>query len=441
MLLNDIGRAPTASLRKINQYLESSYGFILTADSGTRDIIAVMESINDEITQLKVKGGDAKASPEISKRLLILEGLRALKENAIELQLESPDLEPLVTGLIDAVVNHFRKCGQHSGHLDDAITRAMEEYRGSEYLFPDDYIEHRVRDGALGRLSGSNKLDIPEPDDELDVEMSPSIIGGTDDVVDEDFAFKPLSKEEYLSKRKELQKMQLDPATARYPATRKLVMLKLADLRKQAQEAGLEQVYETEEPESVSNKGIEMKENVNFIKHLRTLLETEVSQAEVMMAAKGFAQELQEMVEKIGRLQNEDLPPVTDQMRETYGTDSASAFQTQIYGALQGVMDSLYTAKNQVDEAVSNMASRGQVDAQVDMDKGIDKGIDDVQSDEPTGDLDLDNIGNEPEDDFGAAETDEPLGREMKESIKLKKKIAEMKNIVAKARRLKESSK
>ena len=99
--------------------------------------------------------------------------------------------------------------------------------------------------------------------------------------------------------------------------------------------------------------GETMKENL--VKNLRRLLETEVSQAEVMMAAKGFAQELQEMIEKIGRLQNEDLPPVTDQMRETYGNDSSSAFQTQIYGALQGVMDSLYTAKGQVDDAVGNI--------------------------------------------------------------------------------------
>src|SRR5271165_4302482 len=93
-----------------------------------------------------------------------------------------------------------------------------------------------------------------------------------------------------------------------------------------------------------------------------------------MMAAKGFASELQEMVEKIGRLQNEDLPPVVDQMRETYGTESSSAFQTQIYGALQGVMDALYTAKNQVDDAVSSMASTGQVGAQTDMDKDMDMG-------------------------------------------------------------------
>lgn len=182
-----------------------------------------------------------------------------------------------------------------------------------------------------------------------------------------------------------------------------------------------------------------MKENL--VKNLRRLLETEVSQAEVMMAAKGFAQELQEMIEKIGRLQNEDLPPVTDQMRETYGTESSSAFQTQIYGALQGVMDALYTAKNQVDDAVTSMASTGQVTAGVDMDKDIEADMGEFDAEMPDVEepaADLDNLG----DEFGGAEEEEPLGRSKKmESLKLQRKILEMKRLIKEAEALRESKK
>lgn len=195
---------------------------------------------------------------------------------------------------------------------------------------------------------------------------------------------------------------------------------------------------------------MKMKEHANLVKNLRRLLETEVSQAEVMMAAKGFSQELQEMVEKIGRLQNEDLPPVTDQMRETYGTASSSAFQTQIYGALQGVMDSLYTAKGQVDDAVSNMASTGQVGAETDMDVPVD-GMDDGGMDDGMGDMDgmdadagmdadLDNIAGEMDsgDEFGgAAGGEDPLGRSKKMESVLQAKVSKMKQLVEQARRLK----
>jgi hypothetical protein len=184
-----------------------------------------------------------------------------------------------------------------------------------------------------------------------------------------------------------------------------------------------------------------MNEHANLVKNLRRLLETEVSQAEVMMAAKGFSQELQEMVEKIGRLQNEDLPPVTDQMRETYGMESSSTFQTQIYGALQGVMDSLYTAKGQVDDAVSNMASTGQVSAETDMDvpmdgmddtAGLDADLDNIAADDMAGDA----MGG---DEFGAADGEDPLGRSKKMESVLQRKVMEMKKLVEKAKKLKEA--
>jgi uncharacterized protein (UPF0335 family) len=189
----------------------------------------------------------------------------------------------------------------------------------------------------------------------------------------------------------------------------------------------------------VREQGTAMNEKDNLVKNLRRLLETEVSQAEVMMAAKGFAQELQEMIEKIGRLQNEDLPPVTDQMRETYGMESSSAFQTQIYGALQGVMDALYTAKGQVDDAVSNMASTGQVDAQTDMDLPVD-GMDDTDVDAGM-DADLDNLAGDldAEDEFGAEDGEEPLGRAMK-TESLQRKVLEMQKLVEKARKLREAT-
>jgi hypothetical protein len=195
-----------------------------------------------------------------------------------------------------------------------------------------------------------------------------------------------------------------------------------------------------------------MREHTNLVKNLRRLLETEVSQAEVMMAAKKFSEELQEMVEKIGRLQNEDLPPVTGQMRETYGMESASAFQTQIYGSFQGVMDSLYTAKSQVDDAVANLATTGQIGAAVDMDKDMgmasDMGMDDADmgmddADMGDADLDLDNIGDElgADDEFGGAEGEEPLGRAMKTEAALQRKVLEMQKLVTKARKLKEARK
>src|SRR4051812_49840792 len=98
MLLNDIGKSPDSTLKKINQHLESNYGFKISENVSDRDLVTIMEQIEGEIVDLKIKGGDAKASPEISKRLLVLEGMKTLREFAI-LQFQSPDLEKVVGGM------------------------------------------------------------------------------------------------------------------------------------------------------------------------------------------------------------------------------------------------------------------------------------------------------------------------------------------------------
>lgn len=505
MLLNDIGKLPDTAFKKINCHLENNYGFRISEDVSYQDLVSIMEKIDGEITELKIKGDDAKFSPEISKRLLILEGLRTLKEFAL-VQFQSPDLEHVVNALSDFVHESFRLGGTTHQDFEECVRDGMKQYRSSRYRFPDDMIEQRVRQNAMAKINGPvhGPLGAEEPEmecsmmedemKELDLEekwkngaevkhtgentdksveelrheaSAAKKRGDTKAVRQKDFAIRAKTgwgkAEEGIEETsawggvgKRASALGGHAASADTPQAKQ----KLARLSTGTRDLQLEPQPELDKSKDAFaahrdalRKGIvhqpigarPMRENL--VKNLRRLLETEVSQAEVMMAAKGFAQELQEMIEKIGRLQNEDLPPVTDQMRETYGTESSSAFQTQIYGALQGVMDSLYTAKGQVDDAVSNMASTGQVSAEVDMDKdiGMDDGMGSPEDDmgmDGDADLDLDNIGNElgTEDEFGGAEEEDPLGRSMKTEA-LQQKVAQMRKLVEKAKKLKEAKK
>ncbi len=178
----------------------------------------------------------------------------------------------------------------------------------------------------------------------------------------------------------------------------------------------------------------EMKEG--YVKQLRRLLEAEVEQAESLIAAKGFSQELQDMVEKLGRLVNEDLPAVVEQMRDAYGADVATGFENSASQTLNGVMDSLRTSKQEIDNSVSAIAG-GQApaassdmedpalnDVEGGMDAGLEGGDEDLDLDL---DLDLgDEEGLEAGDDL---DIEEPLGRAQKESVNkkaaLKKRILE----------------
>jgi hypothetical protein len=163
----------------------------------------------------------------------------------------------------------------------------------------------------------------------------------------------------------------------------------------------------------------------SYVKQLRMVLENEIEQAGVLMAAKGFSQDIQSMVEKMGRLMNEDLGPVVDNMRMAYGAQQAESFGQAMRTDMQSIMDNLLTVKDNIDDAVDELAA-GQVpnmsndmDSEMTDDSGIDGGLGDI----------ADEIG----DDFGGDESasgpiDDPLGRPQKESIEnLKAQLVEMK--------------
>lgn len=464
MHLTEIGKSPDATFKKINQHLETNYGFKISEDVSDKDLVAIMEQIEEEISELKVKGDDSKASPEISKRLLVLEGIRNLREFAM-MQFQSPKLNSVVQNLVDFVVDTFEISGFH-GQIDfeRALEHAMDEYRSSRYRFPDEMIEQRVRQEAMAKIqtdqssNASPAAHMMEDTDEEDEATEDAEMKGTDlDEADDNFDHTPQGgRQRDTAFGGHSAMMPMTPQANHAMKVLNNPKLSLASREDPKDDEQVPMIRDKNgrlvpDPfaaqKAARRKGISMNEQANLVKNLRRLLETEVSQAEVMMAAKGFAQELQEMVEKIGRLQNEDLPPVTDQMRETYGMESASAFQTQIYGALQSVMDALYTAKGQVDDAVTNMAATGQFSASTDMDMPVD-GMDDGMGADPMGmdadagmDADLDNLAGDMDatDEFGGAEEEEPLGRGMKTEAVMQKKVLEMQRLVAKARKLREA--
>lgn len=179
--------------------------------------------------------------------------------------------------------------------------------------------------------------------------------------------------------------------------------------------------------------------NKNYVKTVRTLLESEIEQAEVIIAAKGFAQELQNMIEKVGRLMNEDLGPVVDQMREAYGNDVSARFGEMMGSQMQEVIDELRVSKEKIDDSVDSIATGQLPSDDVDMDSDFDMGGDDLDLD---AELDMGDEGDldaELDMDLDAELEldDEPqLGREAKESAieDLRNKMRMMEEKIAKAK-------
>ena len=142
----------------------------------------------------------------------------------------------------------------------------------------------------------------------------------------------------------------------------------------------------------------------------------DLDQAEVLLAAKQLADDLQKMAENLASMQVEDLMSITNAMKEEVGTAEAEAFNSAAEAAISGALEAVKAANEGVSNAV--LAAQGQPVSDMDMDAGDDMDVD------VGGDMDVDVDMAEPEvDDFeGADAADADFGdegREMKEDAYL----------------------
>tara|TARA_R100000329_G_scaffold124036_2_gene102564 strand:+ start:1799 stop:2623 length:825 start_codon:yes stop_codon:yes gene_type:complete len=145
---------------------------------------------------------------------------------------------------------------------------------------------------------------------------------------------------------------------------------------------------------------------------LSKLMEQDLDQAEVVLAAKAMIDKLQGMAEDLAEMQVEELMPIVDAMKESFGIEMANNFNQQAEGILQPALDAVKSARDGMDNAVLGMTGDGPA-PEMAMDPGMDPGmapVADPAMDVPT------------EDDFAGADSaagaiDEPTGRIPKESL------------------------
>ena len=82
------------------------------------------------------------------------------------------------------------------------------------------------------------------------------------------------------------------------------------------------------------------------------LTEGEVGNAEVLMAAKDMVDSVQDAIEKVGKMQNEQLPQLLDSIRDQVGSEQADGFKNAVGTTLDALMQNLQTAREGVDKGV-----------------------------------------------------------------------------------------
>jgi hypothetical protein len=84
----------------------------------------------------------------------------------------------------------------------------------------------------------------------------------------------------------------------------------------------------------------------------RMLKESEVQQAQVVLAAQDMVDKMQSMLEDTTEMQFKELPALVDSIRNQIGMEQATQFNTDVTGALQGLVQNLQGAKQQLETAL-----------------------------------------------------------------------------------------
>ncbi len=146
--------------------------------------------------------------------------------------------------------------------------------------------------------------------------------------------------------------------------------------------------------------------------HRQQLVEGEVGNAEVLLAAKNMVDSIQDAIEKVGKMQNEQLPELLDSIRDQVGGEQAEGFKNAVGTTLETLMQNLQTAREGVDGGVRILTGE-QVDNPMAMPGDDLSGGDAGLPPAPGSDLDQDET-----DGFSATDAAtggaEELGRELR---------------------------
>ena len=192
---------------------------------------------------------------------------------------------------------------------------------------------------------------------------------------------------------------QVAPGATATGITPQQMGMQIAQRKKQLQDqlkTAQEQVRTIQGQLSQPNLG--MAEN-----RIRKLRESEVQQAQVVLAAQDMVDQLQKMLEQISEMQFKDLPALTDSIRNDMGVDQATQFQADATAALTTLLASVQAGKTQLEAAQGVLTGQApQVPGAM---PGADAGMPPV---EPGAEIDanLDIDATVPADD----EEDETLG-------------------------------
>ena len=428
MNVNQFNTSNLDRLGKIQKYLVENYDINVGKVLPQKKLDKAYRAVEQRIANLRNKGSKFQLDPNYGMNIMVRDALGIMITEGLYYEGEN------YRKLMDELYEYSCSLAESGDDYDTVMASAGKKYDVMPARYPKEMVlaalaeqlkpmyeiapavAGAMRAGAMGFGAGAgagltggsvnleseiNELENPPVDDDnplryLDKE------GNYDNETDRKFAYimgKALGKQDYY-------KFSLSELFAELES----IDVKMADALEQeyirhAKAKGVQPVSfkESKEPSSFD---IFLDEVVDSMV-TEEIAGTSVEEAEVVMAARALSNDIQDHIERIGRMVNEDLPAISDSMAHEFGVEKARSFKDGMEQLLSSTLEANKAAKEGIDGILSGITGEGDIGGGM-----MDEPADDMM-DEPA----LDDV---PLDDFDGADAeagpmDEPLGRAEKE--------------------------
>ena len=415
-------------LGKIQKYLVENYDINVGKVLPQKKLDKAYRAVEQRIANLRNKGSKFQLDPNYGMNIMVRDALGIMITEGLYYEGEN------YRKLMDELYEYSCSLAESGDDYDTVMASAGKKYDVMPARYPKEMVlaalaeqlkpmyeiapavAGAMRAGAMGFGAGAgagltggsvnleseiNELENPPVDDDnplryLDKE------GNYENETDRKFAYimgKALGKQDYY-------KFTLSELFAELES----IDVKMADALEQeyirhAKAKGVQPVSfkESKEPSSFD---IFLDEVVDSMV-TEEIAGTSVEEAEVVMAARALSNDIQDHIERIGRMVNEDLPAISDSMAHEFGVEKARSFKDGMEQLLSSTLEANKAAKEGIDGILSGITGEGDIGGGM-----MDEPADDMMAEPALDDVPLDDFDGA---DAEAGPMDEPLGRAEKE--------------------------
>jgi hypothetical protein len=156
------------------------------------------------------------------------------------------------------------------------------------------------------------------------------------------------------------------PATSTAPSTAQTAGLQAAQMQQKKKQDQDQITQITKQIDQLTKQKSQLQQQMNnptmesrHSRLYRRLAESEIQQAQVVLAAQDMVDRVQKMLEDVTSMQFKDLPALVDQVKNEVGIEQSAQFNTDANAALGGLVQNLQASKQQLEQALGVVTGQG----------------------------------------------------------------------------------